>query len=173
MLTSYKKLDSKKIKCTAFAKTKTKSGTKPKSQDMAYFSIDKNGSNGQLHLQSPVIKLDAGGIPSANSPYHPTVRQQANGLKIPLEVNPNVDGESKDDLEKRSANLEIFKNSISSIDAEMEGERIKNMLFEGLTKTKIKKYEYLKCVKTPMVPDDDSDEEDEGESTGAGPPFYH
>ena len=127
------------------------------SQDIGYISYDHpiNGER-QFSLQTPEIKMDAGGIPDADGPYYKTT--SARGfVKIPLEVNPNVKGESDEERESRASKLEKFKNTLMAIDNYMVENKEK--IFGSASKAK--KYTYQPIVRSPQPKDNDSDSDNE------------
>lgn len=131
------------------------------SQDIGYIRYDhpKNGER-QFDIQTPEIKMDAGGIPDKEGPggqsYYKTTASRA-FVKIPLEVNPNVKGETEEERETRKEKLTKFKETLEQLDKYMEDNKEK---FFGSAKT-AKKYTYQPIVRYPQTNDDnDSDEED-------------
>ena len=130
------------------------------SQDIGYmgYKDDKNGER-QFDIQTPEIKMDAGGIPDADSPYHQTISQRA-FVKIPLEVNPNVKGETDEERNIRAEKLEKFKNALIKIDNYMDSEEFKTKTFGK----NHKKYKLQPIARTPEIKDSDSDSEDENQN---------
>lgn len=130
------------------------------SQDIGYINYDhpKNGER-QFDIQTPEIKMDAGGIPDGDGPYYKTTAQRA-FVKIPLEVNPNVKGETDEERQIRADKLEKFKNTLMAIDKWMEDNKEK--IFGSAKQAK--KYKYQPIVRVPQAKDSDSDSEDENPS---------
>jgi len=166
MLVSYNKFDASKN----LAFTELADNERVASQKIAYPRCKMGSREGQLLMQSPFIKLDSGGIPSNNSPYHPTVKSRANGVKIPLEANPNVHEESKESLQKRSSKLAKFRSTLEGIDKHMVSNEMKIQLFGSVSKAK--KYEYVPLVRHPQEIDSDSDDEDGEEKEVKHRPVY-
>ena len=128
------------------------------SQDIGYISYDhpKNGER-QFDIQTPEIKMDAGGIPDGDGPYYKTTSQRG-FVKIPLEVNPNVKGETDEERAVRADKLEKFKNTLMAIDKYMVDNKEK--IFGSAKQAK--KYQYQPIVRTPQAKDNnDSDSEDD------------
>ncbi len=135
------------------------------SQELAYARYNEN----QLYIQSPEMVLDNYGIPDGDGPFYQTVKQQAH-LKLPLDVNPNVENETEEERKSRGKKLSTFKQKLIELDELMESDEMKDKLF-GKSK---KKYTYTKIVRTPVVQvdSDDSDEEnDEKEEKIVRPDF--
>ena len=114
--------------------------------------------NNLFYLQTPYIKTDYGGIPSDSSPYHPTVLSKCNSVKIPLEANPNIDNENKEDFEKRKKKVDKFRIKMQELDAHMISKAMKIKLFGSVSKAC--RYEYIPIVKTPIIPEPDSDDDE-------------
>jgi len=128
------------------------------SQEIGYIRYDhpKNGER-QFDIQTPEIKMDAGGIPDAEGPYYKTTASRG-FVKIPLEINPNVKGETDEEREARREKLQKFRETLEAIDKYMEENKEK---FFGSAK-QAKKYTYQPIVRYPQEKDDsDSDEEKE------------
>jgi len=125
------------------------------SQQLAYARYDDN----QLYIQTPEMILDNYGIPDGDGPFYQTVKQQAH-LKLPLNINENVENEDVSDRENRQKKLELFKNKLSELDTIMESDKMKEQLFG---KKNMKKYTYTKIVRKALVPVEDSDSEDDEE----------
>jgi len=148
---SYSKVDLDRISFTDLESTE-----RVPSQDIGYIRYDhpKNGER-QFDIQTPEIKMDAGGIPDAEGPYYKTTASRG-FVKIPLEINPNVKGETDEDRESRKEKLQKFKESLEALDKYMEDNKEK---FFGSAK-QAKKYTYQPIVRFPQEKDDsDSDEE--------------
>jgi hypothetical protein len=130
-------------------------------QDIGYITYDcpKNGER-QFSLQSPEIKIDSGGIPNEDSPYHKS--ESSRGYcKIVLEPNPNVKGESEEQRSTRGSKQLKFKNVLESIDQYCE-ENAEKIL--GSAKL-AKKMKYQPIVRKQAEKEEDSDsdsDEDEG-----------
>jgi len=124
------------------------------SQELAYARYNEN----QLYIQSPEMVLDNYGIPDGDGPFYQTVKQQAH-LKLPLDINPNVENETEEERNSRKKKLSTFKQKLIELDELMESDEMKDKLF-GKSK---KKYTYTKIVRTPVVQvdSDDSDEEND------------
>lgn len=127
------------------------------SQKIGYVRYDhpKNGER-QFDIQTPEIKMDNYGIPDSSSPYHQTTASRA-FVKIPLEVNNMVKGESDEERSKRSAKLDKFRKTLEAIDTYMLENKEK--IF-GSAKT-AKKYDYQPIVRAPQKRDNDSDSDSE------------
>lgn len=150
---SYSKVDLERISFTDLESTE-----RVPSQEIGYIRYDhpKNGER-QFDIQTPEIKMDAGGIPDAEGPYYKTTASRG-FVKIPLEINPNVKGESPEEREARKEKLQKFKETLEAIDKYMEENKEK---FFGSAK-QAKKYTYQPIVRYPQEKDDsDSDEEKE------------
>lgn len=150
---SYSKVDCERISFTDLESTE-----RVPSQDIGYIRYDhpKNGER-QFDIQTPEIKIDAGGIPDGEGPYYKTVAAQGH-VKIPLAINPNVKGETDEEREARKEKLQKFRETLENIDKYMEDNKEK---FFGSAK-QAKKYTYQPIVRYPQEKDDsDSDEEKE------------
>lgn len=123
------------------------------SQKIGYVKYDHvtNGER-QFSIQTPEIKLDNYGIPDGDGPYYKTVSSRA-FVKIPLEVNPLVKGESVSDRQKRADKLLKFRTTLEALDKYMIDNKEK---FFGSAKT-AKKYTYQPIVRKAQVKDADSD----------------
>merc|ERR1712096_439734 len=88
------------------------------SQQLAYARYDDN----QLYIQTPEMILDNYGIPDGDGPFYQTVKQQAH-LKLPLNINENVENETDDDRNSRKKKLTAFKNKMSELDIIMESDK--------------------------------------------------
>ena len=159
-VTSCNNVNWKKLEITELA-----SNDRIPSQELAYARYDEN----QLYIQSPEMVLDNYGIPDGDGPFYQTVKQQAH-LKLPLDINPNVENETEEERNSRKKKLTTFKQKLIELDELMESDEMKEKLF-GKSK---KKYTYTKIVRTPVVQvdSDDSDEEnDEKEEKVVRPDF--
>lgn len=148
---SYSKVDLDRISFTDLESTE-----RVPSQEIGYIRYDhpKNGER-QFDIQTPEIKMDAGGIPDGDGPFYKTTAQRG-FVKIPLEVNPNVKGETDEEREARKEKLQKFKETLEALDKHMEDNKEK---FFGSAK-QAKKYTYQPIVRYPQEKDEsDSDEE--------------
>lgn len=164
---SYSKVDLDRISFTDLESTE-----RVPSQEIGYIRYDhpKNGER-QFDIQTPEIKMDAGGIPDGDGPFYKTTAQRG-FVKIPLEVNPNVKGETDEEREARKEKLQKFKETLEALDKHMEDNKEK---FFGSAK-QAKKYTYQPIVRYPQEKDEsDSDEEkdspDEEVVTVHRPPY--
>ena len=109
---SYSKVDNSKIDFTELEVSDRANG-----QSNAYvrYKCEKNGER-QFDIQTPVIKMDSGGIPDGD--MYKTFSSKCM-VRIPLEPNPNVRGESEEDYKQRSAKLEVMRKTIQSLDTYM------------------------------------------------------
>ena len=164
----YNKVQTKNISVTPL-----QDNDRVQSQKIAYFSYEGK----QFDIQSPHMILDNYGIPDDTSPYHQTVESRAT-LKHPLNVNPNVDGETEEDRAKRSVDLESFSQCLRNIDEWVQSPEIQKKLFvdkKGEYSAKeAKKYEggYQSLAKTPIVNDDASDDSDDDGEVPPKKPDY-
>lgn len=129
------------------------------SQKIGYVRYDHptNGER-QFDIQTPEIKMDNYGIPDGDGPYYKTIASRA-FVKIPLEVNELVKGESEQDRSKRAAKLLKFRQTLEKLDVYMEENKEK---FFGSAKT-AKKYSYQPIVRHAQEKDIDSDSDNEDE----------
>merc|ERR1712146_552687 len=84
------------------------------SQELAYARYNDN----QLYIQSPEMVLDNYGIPDGDGPFYQTVKQQAH-LKLPLDVNPNVENETEEERKSRGKKLSTFKQKLIELDEKL------------------------------------------------------
>lgn len=153
---SYSKVDLGRISFTDLESTE-----RVPSQDIGYIRYDHptNGER-QFDIQTPEIKMDAGGIPDANGPYLTTEKARAY-VRIPLEVNPNVKGETDEQRSARAAKLLKLRNTFESIDNHM----VENKENYFGSKKKADKYTYQPIVRQAVEKDDsDDDDSDDGDA---------
>ena len=152
---SYSKVDTSRIGFTDL-----EDNDRIPSQKIGYVRYDhqKNGER-QFDIQTPEIKLDNYGIPDGDGPYYKTTSSRA-FVKIPLEVNNMVKGESDEERTKRSSKLTKFRKSLEAIDKYMEDNKEK---FFGSAKT-AKKYTYQPIVRKPQEKDVDSDSDSDSDN---------
>jgi len=151
---SYSKVDTQKIGFTDLEEN-----DRIPSQKIGYirYTHPTNGDR-QFDIQTPEIKLDNYGIPDGEGPYYKTTSSRA-FVKIPLQINPNVTGESVEDREKRKSKLLKFKEGLESIDKLMIDRKIE---FFGSAKL-AKKYSYQPIVRKPVEKDVDSDSDSDSD----------
>jgi hypothetical protein len=91
-------------------------------------------NNEQFHIQTPMIKIVSGGVPSSNSQFHTTPLSRANNIKIPLDI---------EDAEI----LKVYE-TFQTIDEYLSSEEFKMKQFGN----DYKKYNYQSMIRSP--PDD-------------------
>ena len=93
------------------------------SQKIAYVSYDdpKKGSN-QFDIQTPEFLLDNYGIPDGDGPFYPTNKSRA-FVKLPLDINENVENETEAERSDRKAKLAAFKEFLINFDKMIEGKK--------------------------------------------------
>ncbi len=88
--------------------------------------------NVQFNLQTPMLTIVSGGVPSPTSPYHKTDEARMKGIKIPLDVdNPEV---------------KILHEVFKQIDDYLVSDEFKSTLPDS----KKYKYEYLPLIRKPI-----------------------
>ena len=126
------------------------------SQKIAYIRYDdpKKGEN-QFDIQTPEFLLDNYGIPDGDGPFYPTVKSRA-FVKLPLDINENVENETSEEREERKTKLAAYKEFLINLDKFFESK--KDDIFG---KKNSKKYEYQPIVRQAKVMDDDDDDDSE------------
>jgi hypothetical protein len=95
----------------------------------------------QVLVQTPMMKIVAGGIPSADSKYHTDAKSRGNNFKLPF------DPENPDAVK--------FMEKMEALDAHFASDDFKKSLFD-----KPDQYIYQSIVREPVNMDDDDDDDD-------------
>lgn len=105
------------------------------SQLMSYPRYEDN----QLLIQTPMMKLVSGGIPSADSKYHLDAKSRANNIKIPFDTE----------------NLEAMKlyDVLIKLDNYLDSDEFRKTIFD-----KPDQYSYQPIVREPVDMGDDDDD---------------
>ena len=140
-----------------------KKNERSQSQNISYLYYNDQ----QLHIQTPIIKLDNYGMPDPGGSFFQTARQCAH-LKCPLDINENVENETDDEKNKRRSELSDFKKVMMEIDDYFDSDEVKEKLFDK----KKDKFTYTRIVRKSRPPADDSDDSDEEEKEVQLKPDY-
>ena len=151
------------VKATDIEIDGLKKNERSQSQNISY--IYYKGQ--QLHIQTPIIKLDNYGMPDPGGSFFQTARQCAH-LKCPLDINENVENETDDEKNKRRSELSDFKKVMMEIDNYFDSDEVKEKLFDK----KKDKFTYTRIVRKSRPPADDSDDSDEEEKEVQLKPDY-
>ena len=152
-IVSYNKVDLGRIQFTELNES-----DRIPSQKIAYVSYDdpKKGSN-QFDIQTPELLLDNYGIPDGDGPFYPTNKSRA-FVKVPLDINENVETETEAERSDRKAKLASFKEFLINFDKMIEGKKE-----EFFGKKNVKKYSYQPIVRQAMKAQDDDEDEDDSD----------
>ena len=131
----------------------------------------------QLVVQLAPSKIDWGGIPRADDKIYKTTFEQSKNVHVPLNVNPEVKGESDEERAVRQENNDKNLATIRSIDEHMESDDAKTLLFGSVKAAKKGKFKYSALLKTTVKVkeenESDNESDNESEEEEEDKPVYH